>query len=109
MQLQLEQLIDNSFEHAFNEIPRGVIYISCFENNECLNLQYQDNGSGISEEVAKNVFDPFFTTARHKGHAGIGLHAVYNIVTVQLNGNITLNNSAKTGALFSITVPLNYK
>jgi two-component system NtrC family sensor kinase len=105
----LEQLIDNSVEHAFNECPLGVISISCFEENGCLNLQYQDNGSGISKEITKNIFDPFFTTARDRGHAGIGLHLVFNIVTVQLNGCINLSNTSESGAIFSITIPLNNK
>jgi signal transduction histidine kinase len=105
----LEQLIDNSIEHAFNECPLGVISISCFEENGYLNLQYQDNGSGISKEIAKNIFDPFFTTARDRGHAGIGLHLVFNIVTMQLNGYINLNNTSESGAIFSITIPINYK
>jgi C4-dicarboxylate-specific signal transduction histidine kinase len=105
----LEQLIDNSIEHAFNECSLGVISISCFEENGYLNLQYQDNGSGISKEIAKNIFDPFFTTARDRDHAGIGLHLVFNIVTMQLNGYINLNNTSESGAIFSITIPINYK
>ncbi|MFQ3192909.1 MAG: two-component system NtrC family sensor kinase [Paraglaciecola sp.] len=105
----LEQLIDNSIRHAFNECSLGVISISCFENSGYLNLQYQDNGSGMSEDIAKKVFDPFFTTARNKGHAGIGLHAVFNIVTVQLNGNISLNNTIGTGAIFNISIPITIK
>jgi two-component system NtrC family sensor kinase len=101
-----EQLIDNSLEHAFSDVTSGIISINCHEKDGWLNIQYYDNGSGINEDTGQKVFDPFFTTARHKGHAGIGLNSVFNIVTVKLNGNITLDITKGRGAIFNINLPV---
>jgi signal transduction histidine kinase len=105
IQQLFEQLINNSIEHGFTDGGTAKISISCHQKDGCLHIQYRDNGSGMSDDVANKAFDPFFTTARNKGHAGLGLHGIFNIVTQQLKGNITLESSIDIGTLFSINIP----
>ncbi|MBK9654560.1 MAG: ATP-binding protein [Rhodanobacteraceae bacterium] len=52
------------------------------------------------------AFDAFYTTARQRGHVGLGLHLVHNIVTQVLGGSIQLDSSPGTGSELVWTVPL---
>jgi signal transduction histidine kinase len=62
-------------------------------------------GCGMSPEVRRQVFDPFFTTRRDQGSTGLGLHIVYNIVTNRLGGRINLESRPGAGTKFRIVVP----
>ncbi|NIV38292.1 MAG: GHKL domain-containing protein, partial [Anaerolineae bacterium] len=43
-------------------------------------IEVQDQGSGISEEALEQVFEPFFTTKEPGEGTGLGLPLVYSIV-----------------------------
>jgi signal transduction histidine kinase len=45
----------------------------------------------MSADVRRQAFDPFFTTRRHQGCTGLGLHIVYSIVTDRLGGRLNAN------------------
>ncbi len=98
----IEQLVRNSLEHGFPH-ESGNIYISVIEGEEKLYIDYRDEGVGIAEEIKDVIFEPFVTTGRIKGQAGIGLHLVYNIITQILDGKISLLDS-HMGTHFSIEI-----
>ena len=84
----IEQLIRNSLEHGF-KYSSGYIYICIIEGEDCLYIDYRDDGVGIPKELQKIMFDPFVTTERLSGQVGLGLHIVYNFITQILGGTIT--------------------
>ena len=53
---------------------------------------FSDNGCGMSLDVRRRAFDPFFTTRRDQGGTGLGLHIVYSIVTNRLGGRLDLDS-----------------
>ena len=68
----------------------GTIRIEARRMNATqIELVIADDGSGMSEEVQRRAFDPFFTTRADRGGTGLGLHIVYNLVTRRLGGRIT--------------------
>lgn len=99
-------LVMNSINHGFESEEPGIISITVQEKDRMLTLEYRDNGKGMSEDTLLRVFDPFFTTARHKGGTGLGMHIVYNIVTQKLGGTITVESTPGQGVMFRISVPL---
>ena len=97
----LTNLIPNSVRHGFNGITDNNITINISYNKQgVVEVQYQDNGIGLSEEAQKHVFDPFFTTARKSGGVGLGMSIVYNLITQKLNGQIYIDTN-KSGACFN--------
>ncbi|MFC1898463.1 PAS domain S-box protein, partial [Candidatus Cloacimonadota bacterium] len=75
--LILNELISNSFKHAFPNDLNGEISIQLFQDeNELINIIVGDNGVGVSED-----FDP--------GNAStMGLQTVHNLIGYQLKGQI---------------------
>jgi len=69
-------------------------------------IEYNDNGKGISKDILPKIFDPFFTTNRVGGGTGLGLHILYNLVKVKLNGDILCQSEINNGTAFKITIPL---
>jgi hypothetical protein len=66
---------------------------------------FSDDGCGMSPEVTRQVFDPFFTTRRDQSSTGLGLHIVHNIVTNRLGGRINPKTRPGGGTKIRIIVP----
>jgi C4-dicarboxylate-specific signal transduction histidine kinase len=99
----LSNLITNSMTHGFGpEQANPRIEIAVRETAQELELIYQDNGKGMSEETARKVYDPFFTTNRQAGGSGLGMHIVYNLVSQKLHGRIRLVTAPGQGVRFMI-------
>ncbi|MGH7729896.1 MAG: ATP-binding protein [Candidatus Eiseniibacteriota bacterium] len=62
-----------------------------------------DQGSGISSEHLKSVFEPFFTT--RKGGTGLGLYVCHEIVK-RHEGALTVTSQIGRGTTFSVELPL---
>lgn len=67
-------------------------------------LVVADNGDGISEDFAEEIFNSYFTTKGKKG-TGLGLSIVTNMVRAA-GGAISLRRSAEGGAEFRVFLPL---
>ena len=98
----LQALIENSILHGFSQ-AEGRIDIEINKSGDCVELYYQDNGVGMTEEVSQKIFEPFFTTQREAGQVGLGMHVTYNVVTQLLGGNIVCCPNAN-GAFFQISL-----
>ena len=75
------------------------------QRQDQIEITIRDDGPGIAEEVAGNLFDPFVSTKEGKGNSGLGLSIVQNIVT-NLHGTITCDSSTETGTSFTIVLPV---
>lgn len=85
----LMQLADNSVFHNSELSDSGNIYIriSVTLQSNVLNLHYQDNGKGVSEDDKDKIFLPFYTTQRTRAKKkGLGMYEVHNMVTRAMNG-----------------------
>jgi signal transduction histidine kinase len=103
----LTNLIFNAVTHGFTDGPGGHMLIKARRlGMEQVEVTFSDDGSGIAEEVQRHVFDPFFTTRRAQGSTGLGLYIVYNLVTQQLGGRITLVSAPGQGTTICMTLPL---
>ncbi len=103
----LVNLMINSLIHGFEEGKNaGYINIAVTLNAKNLRLEYSDTGKGIPPENLEKIFEPFFTTHRAHGGSGLGLYICYNIVTTQLNGSMTCDNTPGNGVKFTFEFPV---
>lgn len=100
MKLVIMNFVSNAIE-AINH-GDGVIKVKVMSAGNYVVVSVADNGVGMSEEVRKNIFNPFFTT-KDKG-VGLGLFIVYNIVKAH-GGYVELESVEGSGSTFFIHIP----
>jgi signal transduction histidine kinase len=98
--------VDNSLKHGFSADEGGQVVISATTQQGQQHFSYRDNGTGMSQEQVKRVFDPFFTTNRGEGGTGLGMHIVFNLVSQKLAGQVTATSEPGQGVTFTIDTPL---
>jgi signal transduction histidine kinase len=102
----LTNLFLNAVNHAFADGRSGSISISAKpRGSDDVEIIFADNGAGMTPDVQRQAFDPFFTTRRSEGGTGLGLHIVYNLVTQQLGGRMMLDSRLGQGTTFRIIMP----
>ncbi|MFH0801981.1 MAG: ATP-binding protein [bacterium] len=70
--------------------------------DEYVELLVEDEGEGMSEDVQKKIFNPFFTT-REDG-TGLGL-AISKKMIQEQNGSITVSSQLRVGTKITIRIP----
>jgi PAS domain S-box-containing protein len=102
----LTNLFLNAVAHAFPDGRPGAVDILVRESGrDDVEIIFSDNGCGMSLDVRRRAFDPFFTTRRDQGGTGLGLHIVYNIVTNRLGGRLDLDSELGRGTRIQIILP----
>ena len=106
----LSNLIENSLLHGFadnttgniTDSTGGDISIAAVLVEDRLKLVYQDNGKGMDAQQLENIYEPFYTTTRHQGSTGLGMHIVYNLVVQKLGGTIDCQSEPDKGVMFTL-------
>ena len=102
----LTHLVVNAMLHAFPERPSGAIDIRIAASGlDHVELTVADNGCGMTPDIRRMAFDPFFTTRRHHGAAGLGLHIVHTIATERMGGRVNLESEPCGGTTVSLLLP----
>ncbi|HYG90000.1 MAG TPA: PAS domain-containing protein [Azospirillum sp.] len=102
----LTHLVRNALQHAFRPEQNGRIVITVEPVGEdWIKVRHADDGRGIDAADLPKVFDPFFTTARHAGGVGLGLHIAYNLTTQTLGGQLLVESRVGEGTAFTLRIP----
>jgi signal transduction histidine kinase len=102
----LTNLFLNAASHAFADGRSGAITISARpRGHDDVEIIFADDGAGMTPDVQRQAFDPFFTTRRNEGGTGLGLHIVYTLVTQQFGGRMMLDSRPGQGTTFRIIMP----
>ena len=102
----LTNLFLNAVAHAFPDGRPGIVDIKVRESGkDNVEIIFSDDGCGMSLDVRRRAFDPFFTTRRDQGGTGLGLHIVYSIVTNRLGGRLDLDSEPGGGTRIQIILP----
>jgi signal transduction histidine kinase len=103
----LTNLFLNAVTHAFPDGRGGEIDIKVrASNGDKVEILFSDNGCGMSADVRRQAFNPFFTTRRESGSTGLGLHIAHNIVTNRLGGQLNVDSAPGGGTKIQIILPL---
>jgi PAS domain S-box-containing protein len=102
----LTNLFLNAVAHAFPDDQGGFVDIKVqAAGEEDVEILFSDDGCGMSIDVRRNAFDPFFTTRRDRGSTGLGLHIVHTIVTNCLGGRLHLDSETGKGTRIQLILP----
>jgi PAS domain S-box-containing protein len=102
----LTNLFLNAVAHAFPDGKAGEVDIKVHAaGKDNVEVVFSDNGCGMSLDVRRRAFDPFFTTRRDQGGTGLGLHIVYSIITTRLGGRLNLESEPGRGTRIHIILP----
>lgn len=93
----------NLILNAIEAMPKGgTLSITTEAVDETLRLEITDTGRGISEEEAKNIFEPFYTTKEQ----GLGLGMPYAKKIIEQHGGlISLRSQFGEGTTIYVTLP----
>ncbi len=103
---QLLQVLTNLVVNSIQAMPHGGrLTIVTANDGDHVQLAVEDTGTGMSDEVMKNIFNPFFTTKDVNEGTGLGLSVVHGIVTSH-GGKIDVESVANQGTKFTVRLPL---
>jgi signal transduction histidine kinase len=103
----LDNLIRNALTHAFPNTAAPTLTVTTRElPSDKVEIVFSDNGCGMQAEVVSQVFDPFFTTRMGQGNTGLGMSAVYNIVTSLLGGQVSIQSAPGSGTSVTMLLPM---
>ncbi|RVU35896.1 hypothetical protein EOI86_11605 [Hwanghaeella grinnelliae] len=103
----ITNLVENAIVHAFHGRESGRIAITAGHTSEdFVTIDLSDDGNGMTPDVIRKAFDPFFTTALGKGGTGLGLYIVHRTVETVLGGTVTLKSKVGKGTVFQLKIPV---
>lgn len=94
----------NLIVNAIEAMPEsGTLSITSERSSEVVLLRIADTGKGISEEQAKKIFEPFYTTKEQ----GLGLGMPYaRKIIEQHGGSISFDSKLGEGTTISVALPV---
>lgn len=96
----------NIFTNAIEAMENPEIRelkISMLSNENDISVLISDTGIGMTEEVKKRIFEPFYTG--RSGGIGLGMTTVVNILTAH-DASIHIDSEPGKGTRFTISFPL---
>ena len=99
----LRRAILNLMLNALDAMPEGGdLVITSVETPQGMDLEIADSGPGLSDEIRRRAFEPFYSTK--SSGTGLGLAIVDHIVA-RHGGSISALNCHEGGAAFTLTIP----
>jgi signal transduction histidine kinase len=104
---ELKQVVLNLITNGLDSLsPGGLLSIELNRTRDAAEIVFTDDGCGMSEEVLKHLFEPFFTRKRSGQGTGLGLSITYRIVADH-GGQIDVHSDGPgRGSRFRVSLPL---
>ena len=91
-------------EYEEGTIPRVTLKVQHAPADGYMSIEVSDNGEGMTEEVRKKIFTPFFSTKKKMG-TGMGLAVAFRVVASH-GGKIMVESEPGKGATFRVLLPI---
>lgn len=108
-QTELQQVLVNLMINAIQAMPQGGRLslgnrIAERGGKPMVRIRVGDTGVGMTEDVTRRVFDPFFTM-KHGSGTGLGLSISRDLIT-RAGGEILVASEPGNGATFDVWLPV---
>ena len=99
----IRRAVLNLVLNAIDAMPDGgTLVITSYDSARGFELEVADSGPGLSDEVKRRAFEPFYSTKQNG--TGLGLAIVYHVAEAH-GGTVTAMNCPEGGAAFTIKIP----
>jgi signal transduction histidine kinase len=105
-QQEMKQVVLNLITNALDSLDAGgkvTVALSTLGPNA--EIVVTDNGCGMTEEVIKHLFEPFFTRRRNGQGTGLGLSITYRIVEEHAGQIVASSAASGKGSRFTLSLP----
>ena len=108
--VKFKQIMLNLLNNAIKFTPdNGKVSVKAKQTENEIQISVSDTGIGISKNMQKEIFKPFFqvdaSSTRKYGGTGIGLGLVKKYVEMH-EGTIVVQSESEKGSTFTFTIPL---
>lgn len=100
----LRNLIANGLDAAGKD---GTVSLSYQQlpRRRCAVITVTDNGCGMDKEMARQIFEPYYTTKAGGDNLGLGLYYCRNVMSAH-GGSIRVTSAPGKGSAFSLFFPV---
>lgn len=106
LRLVCANLTQNAIQHS---VAGSTVGISVRRLGDAVEMQVEDQGSGIAAEDLPHVFERFYrgdpSRSRHTGGTGLGL-AICRAIVTRLGGTIAMESVVGRGTTVTVRVPV---
>lgn len=104
---EIKQVVLNLITNGLDSVEQGgTVTVSLEPKGPMARLVVEDNGCGMTDDVLRHLFEPFFTRRRGGQGTGLGLSITYRIVE-EHHGQIVVESAGPgKGSKFTVTLPL---
>jgi signal transduction histidine kinase len=104
---EIKQVILNLVVNALDSMdPGGMLQIDVSEESAHAIMQFSDDGCGMTPDVLRNVFEPFFTRCRTGKGTGLGLSISHRIISDHHGHIEAASDGPGKGSRFTVRLPL---
>ena len=101
-ELKIRQVFINLIRNAIESMETGIITLDVKDANDHVSIDVSDNGPGISDDILRQIGDPFMSSK--EDGTGLGLLISEKIIR-EHNGSLLLNTEVGKGTTFTVILP----
>jgi signal transduction histidine kinase len=104
---ELKQVMLNLITNGLDSVEHGgTVTVSVATRAHEARITVADDGCGMTDEVIRHLFEPFFTRRRGGQGTGLGLSITYRIVEEHHGQILAHSDGLGRGSKFTVTLPL---
>lgn len=103
---EIKQVVLNLITNALESLDAGGrVLVGVDRTPEAARIVIEDDGCGMTEEVRKHLFEPFFTRRRSGQGTGLGLSITHRIVEEHRGSIEATSDGPGRGSRFVVSLP----
>ncbi|MCH2595283.1 MAG: HAMP domain-containing histidine kinase [Pirellulales bacterium] len=106
---EIKQVMLNLITNGLESLDdNGTVHVVVERQGALARIVVEDNGCGMTQEVTKHLFEPFFTKRRSGQGIGLGLSITYRIVEEHQGTIEATSEGTGHGSRFVVTLPIEF-